>query len=116
MGTVKLTPELMAQAMAEVDWDKIDAMTDEDIEQQIADNPEAAPFLNEKQQIGGMIQMIRRKLKMSQKTFAESFHLSIHALRDWEQGRRKPEQGTLNYLYVIRDNPDIVLRTIKHAA
>ena len=87
MGAVKLTPELMAQAMAEVDWDKIDAMTDEDIEQQIADNPDAAPILNEKQQIGGMIQTIRRKLKMPQKAFAESFHLSIHALRDWEQGR-----------------------------
>lgn len=91
-------------------------MINKDLKRQFAGNPEAKPLLNEKKRIGSIIQMIRRDLKMSQKAFAENFNLSIYALRDWEQGRRKPEQGTLNYLCVIRDNPDVVLKTIKRAA
>jgi putative transcriptional regulator len=34
-------------ALAATDWEAIDAMTDEDIARQIADNPDAAPDLSE---------------------------------------------------------------------
>ena len=43
MRTVKPTPETIRKAVAGVDWDRIDAMTDEDIARQIAENPDAAP-------------------------------------------------------------------------
>ncbi len=35
--------EAAREALAATDWDRIDAMTDEDIARQIASNPDAAP-------------------------------------------------------------------------
>jgi len=47
MAIVKITKKEAAEHVAKTDWTAIDAMTDEDIARQIAENPDAAPELTE---------------------------------------------------------------------
>ncbi|MFC7738721.1 hypothetical protein ACFQX4_23600 [Roseomonas sp. GCM10028921] len=44
MATVRVTKEMAEQAVRDTNWDKIDAMTDEDIDEQIAADPDPAPI------------------------------------------------------------------------
>jgi len=46
---------------------------------------------------------IRRKTKMTQKEFSESFFIPLSTLRQWEQGKRVP-QGPAQALLKIIDN------------
>ncbi|MFT8663216.1 MAG: helix-turn-helix domain-containing protein [Zymomonas mobilis] len=110
----KVIPDWEKQLLASVDWEKVDATTDEDIDQQIASDPDTAPLPTEKQIIGGQIQRLRRgQLKMSQREFSRVFGIPFSTLADWEQGRKKPNSVSLNYLALIKDNPDSVRRTIE---
>ena len=43
MAIVKVTPEMVAAAVANTDWQAIDAQTDEDIARNVASDPDAAP-------------------------------------------------------------------------
>jgi putative transcriptional regulator len=61
------------------------------------------------------VRAIRRKLKLSQSAFAERFGLSVATLRDWEQGRRQPDQTARSYLMVIAREPEAVARALSAA-
>jgi putative transcriptional regulator len=51
---------------------------------------------------------IRTRMGLSQPGFAARFGLSLHALRNWEQGKRKPDPAARAYLRVIEKYPDTV--------
>lgn len=53
---------------------------------------------------------IRRALDLSQVEFARAYGFSVHSVRNWEQGARKPERSTLLFLAMIRDLPEVVNR------
>jgi putative transcriptional regulator len=61
------------------------------------------------------VKAIRKKLGMTQKTFAARFGFSINTLRHWEQGKREPEGPTRAYLLVIDRAPDAVQRALRIA-
>jgi putative transcriptional regulator len=50
---------------------------------------------------------------LPQAAFAETFRLKLGALRDWEQGRRRPDTGSITLLRMIEADPDAV-RDILH--
>ncbi len=54
------------------------------------------------------VKAIREKMGYSQAVFASSFGLSLHAVRNWEQGKRKPDPAARAYLKVIDHNPEAV--------
>ena len=54
------------------------------------------------------VKAIRNRLGLSQASFAASFGLSLHTLRNWEQGRRQPEPAARAYLKVIEKAPETV--------
>ena len=58
------------------------------------------------------IKEIRTQMGLSQTGFASRFGLSLHALRNWEQGKRKPDPAARAYLRVIEKNPDAVLNAL----
>lgn len=58
---------------------------------------------------------IRKRLKMSQLVFSESFGLSVGTVRDWEQERRSPDRAARILLSVIAREPDAVLRSLVDA-
>ena len=51
---------------------------------------------------------IRQKTGLSQEAFARKFGFTVASVRDWEQGRRQPEQAARVLLRVIAHNPDAV--------
>lgn len=51
---------------------------------------------------------IRRKLGVSQDVFARRFGLSVATVRDWEQGRRRPDRTATTLLAVIAHAPEAV--------
>lgn len=61
------------------------------------------------------VRMIRRKLKMTQATFAASFGFSVETLRHWEQGKRQPEGPARAYLLVIQRAPRAVQEALRAA-
>lgn len=62
------------------------------------------------------VRAIRAKLGLSQEAFAARFGLSIAALREWEQRRRRPEQAARVLLLVIAHNPGAVSEALAAAA
>ncbi|OLN25704.1 DNA-binding protein [Desulfovibrio sp. DV] len=62
------------------------------------------------------VREIRKKLKMTQKHFAQEFGFSLDTLRHWEQKRRTPEGPARAYLLVISQNPDAVRTALRSAA
>jgi len=61
------------------------------------------------------VRAIRRKLGLTQSTFAARFGFSLSAVREWEQGRRRPEQAARTLLLVIARDPDIVVKALTAA-
>lgn len=68
----------------------------------------------------GVSAVLARKARaatgLSQPAFATRFGVPVASLRDWEQGRRKPDSATRNYLRVIASMPDAVARALDGAA
>lgn len=54
------------------------------------------------------IRAIRQRMGLSQTMFAEQFGFSVSTLRNWEQGKRRPDPAVRAYLRVIEKAPDTV--------
>lgn len=54
------------------------------------------------------ITSIRTKAHKTQEEFATMLNISIGTLRNWEQGRRKPDGAALSLLKVVSANPQYV--------
>ncbi len=57
------------------------------------------------------VKAIREANNMTQAAFADTFRLKVGAVRDWEQGRRLPDTGSVTLLRMIAADPKAV-RTI----
>jgi putative transcriptional regulator len=62
------------------------------------------------------VRAIRRKLGMTQAQFAERFGFSTSRLKDWEQGRSRPDGALRAYLLVIERETEAVVRALNAAA
>lgn len=58
---------------------------------------------------------LRARLGLSQEAFAQRFGLSAATLRDWEQGRRRPDRTARALLKVIDHAPETVEQALKVA-
>jgi len=54
------------------------------------------------------VKSIRTRLGMTQQTFADNFGFPLPLLRDWEQGKARPDASTRAYLSVIGRASDAV--------
>ena len=61
------------------------------------------------------VRAIRRKRGFSQVAFAKHYGFSANAVRDWEQGRRRPEQAARTLLLMIDREPEAVERVLVSA-
>ncbi|MGD9615265.1 MAG: helix-turn-helix domain-containing protein [Alphaproteobacteria bacterium] len=104
----------------EPDWAALEALTDEEIDRQIAEDPDVAPDVSDwsldDPKIRLMepidVQAIRAKLGMSQPEFARAFSLNLAALRDWEQRRHAPRGPVLALLRIIEREPEAARRAL----
>ncbi|MCA9709980.1 MAG: helix-turn-helix domain-containing protein [Myxococcales bacterium] len=65
---------------------------------------------------GEDIAALRRFVGLSQAGFAEALGISVHTLRNWEQGRRKPEGPALALLRIAARHPHVVRENVTSAA
>jgi putative transcriptional regulator len=54
------------------------------------------------------VRAVRRKSGLTQQAFAKTFGFTVGALRDWEQGRKRPDRSARVLLAVIEAAPDTV--------
>jgi putative transcriptional regulator len=52
---------------------------------------------------------IRKKFHLTQNEFANLLNISVGTLRNWEQGRRKPEGPARVLLHVVDTHPDVLM-------
>jgi len=118
MSTSRRKPS--ATQAHEPDWAALDALTDEEIDEQIAADPDVAPVLDWSLDDPAVVVMepvdvkaIRHKTGMSQEEFARTFSLNISALRDWEQQRRMPRGPARALLRIIDREPAAARRALQ---
>lgn len=58
------------------------------------------------------VKALRQRMGISQSEFAAMFGLSLYTLRNWEQGKRRPDPAARAYLKVIEAAPDVVRRVL----
>lgn len=54
------------------------------------------------------VRAIRLASNMSQSAFAAAYRFPVATLRDWEQGRRRPDTGSVTLLNMISADPKAV--------
>jgi len=61
------------------------------------------------------VQNIRKKYGLSQEKFAILLGISVSTLRNWEQGRRKPDGPARVLLRVAATHPEAILDSLHNA-
>lgn len=94
---------------------RLDAMTEAEVEAAALADPDAQSLSEDT--LAGFkrmpdIRAIRHKLRLTQQQFAATFHLSLAAVRDWEQARYQPDQAARTLLQVIAKDPEAVKRAL----
>ena len=65
---------------------------------------------------GEDIAALRRFVGLTQIQFAAAMGISVHTLRNWEQGRRHPEGPALALLRIAARHPRIIRESVESAA
>ena len=65
---------------------------------------------------GKDIVALRRFVRMTQVTFADALGISVHTLRNWEQGRRSPEGPALALLRIAARHPRVLRENLAATA
>jgi len=81
----------------DTDWDRVNAMTEEEIHAAALADPDAQPLPSPGGDWTGLIKLVnvkklRERLGLTQEQFAKTYWIPIGTLRDWEQ-RRKMRTG-----------------------
>ena len=96
-----------------VDRAKVAATTDDDIRRHMAedgfdpDNPLEGfrPIVP--------VATLRRRLDLSQESFAEALRIPVKTLRNWEQGRTQPDPVVLSFFALVADDPARAFRVLQ---
>ena len=65
---------------------------------------------------GEDISALRRFVGLTQMQFAEALGISVHTLRNWEQGRRYPDGPAIALLRIAARHPRVIRENLKTAA
>jgi len=95
-----------------VDWNDIDARDDDRIAREVAEDPDAAPLMDDRMEAAILAQRARKATGLSQAAFAKRFGLAVGTVRDWEQGRHAPGHVGRALLRIIRHRPQMALEAM----
>ena len=99
------------------DWERLRTMSEEEIEANALSDPDNPPLTEEELKRFRRVvdaQRVRKKLKMTQAQFAETFEIPLGTLRDWEQKGFfiSHNRAAASYLRVIEQNPEAVIAAL----
>ena len=96
--------------MTPEDWQRLDAMTDEEITAGALADPDAQPLtadqLEAMRRPRPLAKVIRNKLRMTRQTFAETYGIPQDTLRSWERHESEPTPAEIAYLRLIEREPE----------
>ena len=108
------------------DWDRIAALTDDDIRKAVAEDPDAVLIEDVRGQWRVKtpapevdVRAVRERTGLSQAAFADRYGFSKRAVQNWEQGRRKPDRAARILLWLISENSrdiDVALDVLRERA
>jgi putative transcriptional regulator len=129
MPTVRMTADKVD--LTDVDWDRVRATTDAEIDAQIAADPDTSPIWTDADFAAAVhvrageslasalvradsaqVRAIRDSLGLTQRAFAERFGFSVDTIRNYEQGHRAPAGPARVLLEVVAREPEAVARAI----
>jgi DNA-binding transcriptional regulator YiaG len=73
-------------------------------------------LMNGRFESGEDIAALRRFVGLTQEEFARAVGISVHTLRNWEQGRRKPDGPAIALLRIAARHPRIIRENLSSAA
>jgi putative transcriptional regulator len=108
----------------DADWDRLNAMADEEIHAAALSDPDAQPIPpgtdEELAKIGVTrivnTKRVRDRLGLSHEAFATRYRIPVGTLRDPEQGRKFPDAPARAYLTVINKDPNAVAALLGETA
>jgi putative transcriptional regulator len=65
---------------------------------------------------GADVAALRKFVRLTQTEFARAMGISVHTLRNWEQGRRTPEGPAIALLRIAARHPRILRENLRSAA
>ena len=120
-GIVRLTrsrvEEMIARGEDRTDWAKVDSISEEELEEIVHNDPDDV-YLSEAELADAALiypvdlRELRRRMGLSQASFAARFGFPLGTLRNWERGRRKPDGAAQVLLQVIDREPEAVERAL----
>ena len=116
MRRATITSEKLEGIKGRVDWKRVRAMTEEEIERDLASDPDAAPPMSDVEVTAARVRWVRKTTGLTQEGFAARYRIPLGTLRDWEQARTEPDTAALAYLRVIEKEPEAVARALEEPA
>ena len=115
-NTTRYNPGRDPKPADRTDWKRLQAMTDEQVEAAAATDPDNLPLtdgqLVNARRVTPDVRALRSRLGMTQEQFARTYRLPIGTVRDWEQGRSRPDAPAQALLTVIEREPDAAQRAL----
>jgi putative transcriptional regulator len=65
---------------------------------------------------GDDIASLRRFVGLTQTQFAQALGISVHTLRNWEQGRRRPDGPAIALLRIAARHPRVIRENLESVA
>jgi len=91
-------------------------MTEAEINAAALSDPDNPPWTPERQtrlKRVPQVKVMRRALHLTQEEFSARYRIPLATLKDWEQGRVKPDQIARAYLTVIGREPETARRALE---
>lgn len=101
------------------DWDRVNAMTEEEIWENALSDPDNPPLTSEELERlaqPNQFRDVRQRLNLTVLQFAEQFGIPIATVLAWETGTALPDAGALVLLRVIEHDPEAVIRVVHSRA
>ena len=115
---VRVTVDIDSPVDGGTDWDRVDAMTEEELHSNALADPDNLPLTEG--ELDGIrpapnSRAVREGLSLSQSEFAARFDIPLGTVQDWDQGRRRLDRSTQALLRVIQYAPETVADALAHA-
>jgi putative transcriptional regulator len=93
----------------------IPELTDEDFQRALS-RSQRRRLIAGRFESGADVAALRRFVGLTQKDFSTALGISVHTLRNWEQGRRTPEGPALALLRIAARHPRLLRENLASAA
>jgi putative transcriptional regulator len=83
---IRYRPGIDPKPEGRTDWDRVDKMTDEEVEAAALSDPDAQPLTDEELARAfrpGVLVALRQRLGLSQAEFAARFRIDLDTLKNW---------------------------------